>query len=328
MVAKRDTILLVDDSEFSLGQAAKILGDQYNLIRANNAAEGLMKLETQHVDLVITDVLMPHISGLAFLGQVRQRFAQTRVIVCSADMQTATIIKARELGAAAFVPKPLDADELKRVVRLVSAQPRRDSTLPLTPHQLSVFGDIFTDGISRAVTALSKLVHDTVKLSVPRVEALRPNQLLNYVVDTFAQDIAYVRQTFSGALNGTACLLLSTQNGVSLVNALLRQPSVSSTDTISEADQEMLVRVGDILLHALVGSLGHGFTADIAFSPGQCDVGQPVGICADMQSDNPEFVMVIETLFVIPGRSMGGNFVILVSPTGVSALLKGIDRLL
>lgn len=323
---KRETILLIDDSEFSLAQAAKILGDSYELLRAVNGAEGLVKLESNKVDLVITDLLMPHISGLAFLGLVRQRFPQTKVIVCSADIQAATASKARELGAAAFIPKPLDPDELRRVVRLALGQEKRPSDPRITPHHLDAFKEMFNIGTGRAANALSKLVYDTVKLSVPRVEVLRPNQLVNHVIDSFNEDIAYVRQGFDGTVSGTACLLLTAQSGVSLVNALLRQPG-GTNETISEGDQDMLVEVGNILINSLVGSIANSLGIDFHFARARCDVGAPLAICSDLQLDNPEYVMYVETLFVVPGRNIGGNFVILLGTASMGELLKGIDKL-
>src|SRR4051812_18078152 len=93
----RAKILLVDDSQFSLSQLSRALGDDYDVITANGGAEGLAMLDHNKIDLVITDLLMPHISGLAFLGQTKQRHPRVKVIVSSADIQDGTAQKARAL---------------------------------------------------------------------------------------------------------------------------------------------------------------------------------------------------------------------------------------
>jgi hypothetical protein len=73
-----------------------------------------------------------------------------KVIVSSADIQDGTASKARALGASAFVPKPVDAEELRRVIRLVLAQTVAPAELPIDPRYADAFREIFNIGIGRA----------------------------------------------------------------------------------------------------------------------------------------------------------------------------------
>ncbi|MFH0903002.1 MAG: response regulator [Pseudomonadota bacterium] len=321
----KPTILLVDDSQFSLSQSMRALGDGFAIVTAASGAEGLVKLESTKVDLVVTDLLMPHISGLAFLGQVRQHFPNLKVIVCSADIQDATAEKAKALGAAAFIPKPVDPEEFTRVVRLVLAQDKAPSEIPINPRYVDAFKEIFNIGVGRAARALSKLVYETVKLSVPRLEILRPYGLANHICETFVGELACVRQDFSGTADGTAYLLLSEKSGLSLVNALVcgeEQANKSLTDT----DREMLIEVGNILINSLVGTLAN--TLGIAFRLGRasCEIGRVSAISEHLKLNDAEYVLFVETLFVVPGRQIGGNLVILMGSAGMGTVLKGIDR--
>lgn len=318
-------ILLVDDSQFSLSQLAKALGSEFEIATANNGAEGLATLERDHFDVVITDLLMPHISGLAFLGQVRQRHPQVKVIVSSADIQDGTASKARALGASAFVPKPVDAEELRRVIRLVLSQVMAPADLPIDPRYADAFREIFNIGIGRAAGALSKLVYETVKLSVPRLDILRLSQLDQVLAGSIQDDLALVKQDFSGSAKGTAYLLMSKQASLKLVNALVHHTNEDES-AFGAAEQSLLIEVGNILINALVGSMAN--TLGIGFELGQptCALAGPRTLQEDTNLSGSDYVMFVETLFLLPGRHIGGNLVILLGSTEMRKVLKGIDR--
>lgn len=322
--AGKARILLVDDSQFSLSQLSKALGDEFEITMAAGGAEGLAALEQGRFEMVITDLLMPHISGLAFLGQVRQRFPRVKVVVSSADIQDGTAAKARALGASAFVPKPVDAEELRRVIRLVLSQSMVPAATPIDPRYTDAFREIFNIGIGRAASALSKLVYETVKLSVPRLDILRLHQLDEVLAGSIQDDLALVKQDFSGSASGTAYLLMSKQSSLKLVNALVHQ--TSGDDAFGTAEQALLIEVGNILINALVGSMAN--TLGIGFELGQpsCALAGPRSLQEDSNLTGSDYVMFVETLFLLPGRHIGGNLVILLGSAEMGKVLKGIDR--
>jgi len=322
----RPRILLVDDSQFSLSQLGRALGDQYDVSTAAGGAEGLAALEQGNFDLVITDLLMPHISGLAFLGQTKQRHPKVKVIVSSADIQDGTAAKARALGASAFVTKPVDAEELLRVIRLVLAQSIAPADLPIDPRYTDAFREIFNIGIGRAASALSKIVYETVKLSVPRLDILRLRQLDDVLANSFQDELALVKQEFSGSAAGTAYLLMSKQASLKLVNALIHH-SDATQESFGEAEKSLLTEVGNILINALVGSMAN--TLGIGFELGQptCAVAGSRTLQEDSNLTGSDYVMFVETLFLLPGRHIGGNLVILLGSAEMGKVLKGIDRL-
>jgi CheY-like chemotaxis protein len=323
----RPKILLVDDSQFSLSQLSRVLGEEYDVITAAGGAEGLAALEQNKVDLVITDLLMPHISGLAFLGQTKQRHPKVKVIVSSADIQDGTAAKARALGASAFVTKPVDAEELLRVIRLVLAQSMAPADLPIDPRYTDAFREIFNIGIGRAASALSKIVYETVKLSVPRLDILRLRQLDEVLASSFQDELALVKQEFSGSAAGTAYLLMSKQASLKLVNALIHHND-SNQESFGDAEKSLLTEVGNILINALVGSMAN--TLGIGFELGQpiCALAGSRTLQEDSNLTGSDYVMFVETLFLLPGRHIGGNLVILLGSTEMGKVLKGIDRLL
>jgi chemotaxis protein CheC len=319
-------VLLVDDSRFSLSQVRKALGDEYDIDEVTGGGDALSLMEHKQFDIVITDLLMPHISGLAFLGHARARHPETKMIVSSADIQEATAKKARSLGAAAFVAKPVDAQELRQVMRLVLARKEYPTSLPLSPHYADVFKEIFNIGMGRAASALSRLVYEKIKLSVPRLEVIPRSSLEETITDNFADDLALVRQDFSGSASGIAFLLMSKESGLRLVDALVSDEHSHEQD-ISDADRDMLIEVGNILINALVGSIGNTLSVSFELAQATCNIGDVKKVVGQFDDEVGDYVLLVETLFLMPGRHIGGNIFIMMTSEELGNLLRGIDGL-
>ena len=315
---------MVDDSSFSLSQLSKALDTEFEVVTACGGAEGLAALAQQKVALVITDLLMPHVSGLAFLGQTRQRHPEVKVIVASADIQDGTAAKARALGAAGFVNKPIDPEQLRSVIRVVLAHSSPPAALPIDPRYVDAFREIFNIGIGRAANALSKMVYETVKLSVPRLDILHLRQLDEVIQDSFQDEVALVKQGFWGAASGTAYLLMSKHASLKLVNALVHHDE-NAQERFGETEKSLLTEVGNILINALVGSMAN--TLGIGFELGQpsCAVAGAKALHEDTTLTGADYVMFVETLFLLPNRHIGGNLVILLGSTEMGKVLKRID---
>jgi DNA-binding NtrC family response regulator len=114
------TILIVDDEPNVLeGLARTLWRPGYKLVSAISPEAGLEKLRDQTVDVVISDHLMPGMSGLEFLKLVRDRYPDTARIMLTghADLQTA--VKAINEGEIyRFLSKPCPPEELQVTVHL------------------------------------------------------------------------------------------------------------------------------------------------------------------------------------------------------------------
>lgn len=116
-------ILLIDDSSFARKTLKSLLGDRYQYFEAADGLSGLEAYFLHHPDLVILDITMPGASGLEILEQIRTLDPQAQVVVCSADVQEYTRQKSAELGARAFLAKPVTAETLKAVVQPIFEAP-------------------------------------------------------------------------------------------------------------------------------------------------------------------------------------------------------------
>jgi two-component system, probable response regulator PhcQ len=113
-------ILIVDDEENVLNALRRSLRkEQYELFFASEPAQALEILKTQPVDLVLSDHLMPNMTGLELLKKVRDRYPSCMRLMLTghADMQTA--IDAVNHGEIyRFLTKPWDDNEIKVTLNL------------------------------------------------------------------------------------------------------------------------------------------------------------------------------------------------------------------
>src|SRR5512145_21287 len=113
-------ILVVDDEEGARELFHTILtGEGYNVTLANDGEAALSLLRTAPFDLVITDIKMPVMDGLMLLQEIRKGGSKTDVIMVTAYGEVETYLKARSLGAAEYINKPIRIKELKRIVHKV-----------------------------------------------------------------------------------------------------------------------------------------------------------------------------------------------------------------
>lgn len=88
-----------------------------NVTTAANGREALEQIRHSRPDIVVSDVRMPLMDGLELTAAVRQQFPGIPVILCTAFSDTAYLLKAIELGVAAYVTKPIDTNRLMESIR-------------------------------------------------------------------------------------------------------------------------------------------------------------------------------------------------------------------
>jgi DNA-binding NtrC family response regulator len=113
----RKRILVVDDDE-SLRRVMQVQLQQsgYDAAAAASGAEALERLATVPVDLVLTDLKMPGMSGLDLLKRIRAEYPEVIVVLITAYGAVETAVEAMRSGAYDYVTKPVNIDELKIVL--------------------------------------------------------------------------------------------------------------------------------------------------------------------------------------------------------------------
>src|SRR5262245_20611636 len=118
MLPERKQILVVDD-EPNLRRvlSAQLDRDGYDVHTAEDGAEGLAILEEHHIDLVITDLRMPKVDGMALLRRALALDAELPVVMITAHGTVDNAVEALKTGAFDYITKPFDQAEVRAVVR-------------------------------------------------------------------------------------------------------------------------------------------------------------------------------------------------------------------
>src|SRR5262245_15990762 len=112
-----DKILIVDDEPFNLDLLEQELTDRgYVIERALGGAEALEKNETLRPDLVLLDYMMPGMSGLDVLREIRNSESEVPIVMMTAHGSIAVAVQAMKLGAYDFVVKPFEPEHMALTV--------------------------------------------------------------------------------------------------------------------------------------------------------------------------------------------------------------------
>ncbi len=112
------TILIVDDDELVLESLKMVLKEAGYKVKAVSVPEkALSVFDKDSIDLVITDLKMPNISGIELLKEIKQKAPDCPVIMMTAYATVETAVEAMKQGAVDYIMKPFSADELELIVK-------------------------------------------------------------------------------------------------------------------------------------------------------------------------------------------------------------------
>jgi len=111
-------ILIVDDSRTSRRILKGVLeGDGHTVVaEAVNGQDGYDKYVEFKPDLVTMDITMPIMSGVESLKKIKGEYPDAKVIMVSAAGQQHNMLEAVQNGAAEFIAKPFDVEEIKKII--------------------------------------------------------------------------------------------------------------------------------------------------------------------------------------------------------------------
>lgn len=116
-------LLIVDDDYINLNIIRNLLEmKQYNIVTATDAETALDILKNSSIDLVITDVMMPNISGYELTRSIRKEYSlvELPVLLLTARARSEDIITGFQVGANDYLKKPVDAWELRARVQTLT----------------------------------------------------------------------------------------------------------------------------------------------------------------------------------------------------------------
>ncbi len=109
------TLLCVDDEPIICGLCACAL-DDYRVLQASDGLDALKIFETEDVDIVLCDVLMPNLGGLELLKKIKEQRPDQSVILMTGYSDKELILEALKAGADDFINKPINVLQLKTTI--------------------------------------------------------------------------------------------------------------------------------------------------------------------------------------------------------------------
>lgn len=110
-------VLVVDDDDTIRDTLYELLSEEYACQTAETAEKAFARLDAETFDVVLTDISMPGLSGLELLGYIRQKFADTPVIIISGISDQEHAQGLIRIGAFDFLLKPFSLDVVEKSVR-------------------------------------------------------------------------------------------------------------------------------------------------------------------------------------------------------------------
>lgn len=121
MNLSKKIVLAEDNSILAKLLQFKLEKEGYQLLIATNGKEAVNLIENNNPDIILTDIMMPFISGLEVISHVRNKLQmKTPIVVFSSAGQEEMVLNAFNLGATDFMSKPFSPNELIiRIKRLL-----------------------------------------------------------------------------------------------------------------------------------------------------------------------------------------------------------------
>lgn len=163
---KIPSILIVEDSSDVREYIFSLLKNDYNIIQAENAEDGIKKASDLMPDLILSDVMMPGMDGMEFCKQIKTNFQTSHipVILLTAKVSHESKIEGLETGADDYVTKPFNFQELSVRIKNLLEQRKRlkekfSKEIKIQPEAVTV-NSVDKDFLERALTAAEKNLYN------------------------------------------------------------------------------------------------------------------------------------------------------------------------
>lgn len=320
----RDTaIMVVDDEDIALKSLLRILEkDGYNATAAADGEQAIALLHRHSFDLILTDLAMAPVDGLAVLTEAKKVNPETEVIIITGYASVETAIDATKKGAFHYLQKPIRPDDVRHVIRqALEKKGLRSRIRDLEQRVKSDFPTIV--GHSREIRDLKKLIQriantdsnvvvtggsgtgkELVARAIHESSRRKKGRFLAFNCASFADELlanelfGHEKDAFTGATSTHAGLLESATGGTVFFDEVGDMPAAMQAKLLRVLQEKELIRVGgttpisvDIRIIASTNKdlkklSGHGhFRQDLFFRLGVISIHLPT--LAERSTDIP-----------------------------------------
>jgi two-component system response regulator PilR (NtrC family) len=268
-----DARILVVDDELSMREVLDITLRQegYQVTLADGGQAALRELDAAPFDLVLTDLRMQDIDGLAVLRGVKERSPATAVIMVTAFASTDTAIEAMKLGAYDYVTKPFKLDELRLTIAAVLERKRLREENQALRRQLQherglpnfvgrsrrmqeVFETIrkIADSPSNVmITGETGTGKELVAQAIHQESPRRDRPFVSVNCGAIPEGLmeselfGHVKGSFTGAVNDTRGLFAAADDGTLFLDEITEIPPSVQVKLLRAIQERCIRRVGD-----------------------------------------------------------------------------------
>ncbi len=166
------TILVIDDDKMILMILKQTLSKEgYRVSTAASGEEGIAMLASSNTDLVLTDYMMPGMSGIEVLNVIKQNQPLLPVIMLTGHGDVALTIKAIQLGAVDFIEKPIHSKELIEIIKraLEISEQNKSISQPFTKDTRKVIEE---NSLIGKVPVMREIFKNIGRVSLNRISVL------------------------------------------------------------------------------------------------------------------------------------------------------------
>jgi len=326
-------IVICDDSSMARKQMARALPEDWN-VEVNFAcdgADGLRVIKENKAELLFLDLNMPVMDGYEVLEAIRKMDLPIMVIVVSGDIQPEAHDRVMQLGALAFIKKPVTADQIDGVLQKFGVPIERNEVNVPVPTDFKVelfdgYQEVANIAMGRAADLLARLLNVFVLLPIPNVSMFEVSEL-RMALSQFSDDdtsISALCQGFIGpGISGEALMIFNETSFADIAELM------NYKGAINEAIQmELLMDTSNILIGACLKGIADQL--DITFSQGHPVVlGRHIKIQDLLRQDNKHWqkTLAIEIPYRIENKKISCDLLLLITEDSISSLNDRISYL-
>ncbi len=325
-------IVICDDSSMARKQMARSLPENWDveIHFACDGRDGLKVINESKAELLFLDLNMPVMDGYEVLESIRKLDLPIMVIVISGDIQPEAYQRVIQLGALAFIKKPVTSDQIDDVLRKygVPIKRKEEATTYNIEAEAEVGAEIdYFDGykevanvaMGRAADLLARLLNVFVVLPIPNVSMFEVSEL-HMALNQFSDDDASISALCQGFIGpgiaGEALMIFNEASFADIADLM------NYTGAINESIQmELLMDTSNILIGACLKGIADQL--DITFSQGHPVVlGRHVKIKDILKQDSKKWqkTLAIEIPYRIENKKISCDLLLLITEDSIKAL--------
>lgn len=327
-------VVVCDDSSMARKQLQRTLPQNWNIdiSLATNGLEALALIRAKANCLLFLDLNMPVMDGYQTLEIIAAEGLATQVIVVSGDVQPEAHARVTQLGALAFIEKPVAADYLAELLQdlglyQTSAKKAPTLTAPVdlpsvgatpTAELLDGLQEVANVAMGRSADLLARLLNAFIQLPIPKVNLLNSADLKMALTMTEAgATYSAVCQGFIGSgVAGEALMIFDDTSFADVAHLLSWEGEITPADEL-----ELLMDMASLLAGACINGIGEQL--DINFSQGHPMVlGQHVAI-GDLVSDSVHQwneILAVEITYHIENHDINCDLLLLFTEDSIETL--------